>query len=416
MIYLLCSTIRPKVFRSTHAEWVAKAHHPSNFRTKLVVDSRYDLEELSDFDCTLYTGETTGLTKPLTLLTQSLTDLNDTDIIVVMSDDFFPPKNWDLFLIEQFKDFDGALSVYDGGPKEVQNTIITIPIMAYSCLKKLNGIVYHPAYNHMFSDNELFDNLIELNALKWTDKAPEHTFEHRHWTRGSRKRDSHDDVLGGCKVWNQDQSTYLSRKKLPLIEKLKYTPLNTPLLTIMICTMDERKRLLDRLLSVITPQLSDSVQLLICKDAADQTHTPHKRPSIGRKRNSILKRATGKYVCFIDDDDLISPDYISTMLRACEYNTDCIGLSGLVTTNGGNPKFFSHSLKYNKWEENNGIYQRFPNHLNPIKRSIAQMVGFDETRTHGEDRDFSERVFPLLKTEYYVPNIVYIYLVNSIKI
>ena len=140
MIYLLCSTIRPKMFKATHADWMSKADNTNDVITKLVVDTKMDQEALKDFDVMLYTGDSIGLTKPITQLTQSLEGLNDNDIIIVMSDDFYPPQHWDTFLQKTYEDYTGALSVYDGGPPNVQATIITIPIMDYKTLKKMNGM------------------------------------------------------------------------------------------------------------------------------------------------------------------------------------------------------------------------------------------------------------------------------------
>lgn len=44
--------------------------------------------------------------------------------------------------------------------------------------------------------------------------------------------------------------------------------------------------------------------------------------SIGEKRNSLLEKANGRYVCFIDADDEVSDKYIPTILKAIETNPD----------------------------------------------------------------------------------------------
>ena len=135
---------------------------------------------------------------------------------------------------------------------------------------------------------------------------------------------------------------------------------------------------------------------------------------IGFKRNMLVNSASGKYVCFVDDDDTVSPDYIPKILAAIQTDPDCVGIEGEITTDGRNPKKFIHSLRYDHWYEAGGIYYRTPNHLNPIRKSIAQQVPFP-TINFGEDADFSKRVHPLLKTEVYVDGVIYHYLYLSRK-
>jgi len=38
--------------------------------------------------------------------------------------------------------------------------------------------------------------------------------------------------------------------------------------------------------------------------------------TIGAKRNQLLHRAKGDYVAFVDDDDLVSSDYVNKVLSA----------------------------------------------------------------------------------------------------
>lgn len=39
-------------------------------------------------------------------------------------------------------------------------------------------------------------------------------------------------------------------------------------------------------------------------------------------RNNGLSHAKGEWVCFIDPDDYVAPDYLDTLLKATERNTD----------------------------------------------------------------------------------------------
>lgn len=182
--------------------------------------------------------------------------------------------------------------------------------------------------------------------------------------------------------------------------------LNSIKLSILICSIERRKNLLSRLLNELEKQKSDSVEILVDIDNGLK--------SIGLKRNNLLKKSKGEYVSFIDDDDLVSSSYVDDILKAIENKPDCIGIEGIITVDGKNPRVFIHSLKYKSWFENKGIYYRNPNHLNPVKRQIALKALFPDKNSH-EDREYSKRIFPLLKSEEYIKKPIYFYLYKSKK-
>jgi len=130
-------------------------------------------------------------------------------------------------------------------------------------------------------------------------------------------------------------------------------------------------------------QQTPEVQILIEEDNGEM--------SIGEKRNKLLKMAKGDYVCFIDDDDWVDADYVSLILEAVETDPDCVGIIGIMSTNGNNQRRFEHSTQYVNYFTLNHIYCRPPNHLNPIRRTIAQLFQFKEINM-GEDTDWAMRI------------------------
>ena len=180
-------------------------------------------------------------------------------------------------------------------------------------------------------------------------------------------------------------------------------------LSILIPTIDERRSSFKDLVLNLTAQAIDHraeeyIELITLCD--------HGLLPIGAKRNELLARANGEYVAFFDDDDTPSNNYIQWAIKVIESNTDCGSLLGVITFDGENPEVFEHSLKYSEWKTttNHVKYERYPNHLNFIRREIAQRFFFPETK-QGEDEDWSTQVHKsgLIKTEFTIPEVIYHY-------
>lgn len=190
------------------------------------------------------------------------------------------------------------------------------------------------------------------------------------------------------------------------------------LLSILICHTPDRQDFLRRLNAVLDPQLNKHVKVFI-----DDSRFKSK----GKKRNDMLARADGEYLCFVDDDDLVSKDYINLLLTGIKNNMDCCSLKGVITEDGMNPLVFEHSVKYSAYKTNTGDqpirYERFPNHLNCVRASIAKQIGFPESShahgdaNHGEDTWYAHELFKsgLIKTEHYIPEVLYYYEYRSRK-
>jgi len=171
-------------------------------------------------------------------------------------------------------------------------------------------------------------------------------------------------------------------------------------LSILICTISKRERLLNRLLNILEKQVNEQVEILVEKDDGIIT--------IGTKRNILLRRARGDYICFVDDDDTISEDYISKILWALRPNPDCCGMEGLLIRKKYSYRFI-HSIKYDSWFKKRNVYYRCPNHLNPVKRELALQIKFHERRSRDEDGVYSKALYPLLKTEVFINGPIYFY-------
>lgn len=178
-------------------------------------------------------------------------------------------------------------------------------------------------------------------------------------------------------------------------------------LSILICTIPSRAASFGRLIT----ELRD--QMLVYAPAVGIIHNASTDLSIGAKRNWLLEKAESDYTCFVDDDDFIFENYIDLLMKAADTDCDCASLKGIITFDGKGDKVFEHSIKYKEWRTVAGsevTYERYPNHLNMIKTSIAKQFKFPEIN-HGEDADWSTQIHNsgLLKTEHYIPEVIYYY-------
>ena len=223
-IRVIWPTIRPKVAIENATDWDKKSVGKdavfvfgtnSKQDTDALFEGRFERAEFYTFPCAR-----PGVCETVTrMIKHELNEfeINDDSIVVLASDDFEAPDHWNAHLIEQFKDFDGALIVEDG--YKVDTNIIPLPVVSGAFLKKLNGIIYHPDYYHFFSDQEFFELVTEMKAVKNLRGTGALKFSHKHWSFGGRKKDAFD--LRNNIRWREDKATYERRQKLSIEEKLK---------------------------------------------------------------------------------------------------------------------------------------------------------------------------------------------------
>ena len=166
-------------------------------------------------------------------------------------------------------------------------------------------------------------------------------------------------------------------------------------LSILICSIPERSQQLAEVLTIFKNQtIGKPVEIL-----SDCTG---KELSIGSKRQKLLEKAQGKWIVYFDDDDLPFNYYVNEILKGCDMDVDCMGINGIMTTNGQNQQTWVHKLGYPIAENMFGFnYVRPIIHFNPVLKWKAILSGFKDMR-YGEDMDYAKRLNPLLEKEYYI--------------
>lgn len=186
-------------------------------------------------------------------------------------------------------------------------------------------------------------------------------------------------------------------------------------ISILIPTMKSRERLFRQVLAEVQRQIRETpeirVEVLWESDNGELT--------LGQKRNVLMDRCTGKYHCFIDDDDVIARDYLKVfvpMIRS-EIDYDCASFVGAHYMRGRFNKFFHHSLDYPTWDERPDRFIRSVSPMNMIKTDIVRQVRYKDIR-NTEDSEFSFRLRDsgLLRTEFKInPNRPIYHYIDGVK-
>jgi len=178
-------------------------------------------------------------------------------------------------------------------------------------------------------------------------------------------------------------------------------------LQILIPSLESRREMLDALIQELSRQITaNSLE----KEVGIARYMDAGILHIGKKRNDLIQNSKAEYVCFLDDDDWVDPNYVYIQHYGACQGKDTVELRGIYTTNGHNPTPFIHSVRYNRYFGKSGCYYRPPNHLNAIRRELITDFKFPEI-SFGEDTDWAMRICEagILKTETKILQPIYHY-------
>lgn len=130
-------------------------------------------------------------------------------------------------------------------------------------------------------------------------------------------------------------------------------------LSILILSLPSRLDRLSLLLKTLQNQtIKKPVQILTLGD--------NKSMSVGEKRNMAMSLAKGRYMCFIDDDDMVSNDYVDSILEAIELSPEVITFNVMKFSGGKEEKtckFYYQNGNYSRISPDRSHYKMMPNHL-----------------------------------------------------
>jgi glycosyltransferase involved in cell wall biosynthesis len=137
-------------------------------------------------------------------------------VLVMISDDFVPPKNWDSQLVALQPNWineSWVVRVNDCN-NSTTNKPFTLPILTRVRYEKL-GYVFWPEYESLFSDTE-FGEHAKLDGV--VIDARTLLFEHLHHTCYKRKQDAVDSAHSSDERWDSGKAIYNRREACGFVE------------------------------------------------------------------------------------------------------------------------------------------------------------------------------------------------------
>jgi pterin-4a-carbinolamine dehydratase len=185
--------------------------------------------------------------------------------------------------------------------------------------------------------------------------------------------------------------------------------MNEILLSILTPAVPSRYLELELLRKIIADQIgNDPVEHLILLD--------NKRRTVGEKRDALLRAARGRYVAFVDDDDMISHDYVSLILQATRKDSDVITFRQQAEVNdqvaiiefklGNKNEAFEGQSKIENLKSK--IVRRNAWHICAWRRTLAIQSHFPAIN-YGEDWAFAKPLCDMAETEEHIPKVLHYY-------
>ena len=192
-------------------------------------------------------------------------------------------------------------------------------------------------------------------------------------------------------------------------------------LTILICSLYERHKAFNALIRKFQEQTNQAYQYDLTESKKSQIHrwtfetfeiiamADAGLIRVGHKRNMLKSWANGDYLCYFDDDDEPSKNYIPAILKAIETGVDVITFKAIHYENERkifNVDFGDHG--HDRDDDKTHTAFRLPNHLCVWKRSLANRTQFPNI-SFGEDGQWARKMNRWIRSTHKIDEVLYHY-------
>jgi len=157
-------------------------------------------------------------------------------------------------------------------------------------------------------------------------------------------------------------------------------------LSILVCSLSNRLQNFSVIQDLVKQAEGLPVQVLYLGD--------NKTMTVGEKRNKLIDLAAGEFICFVDDDDRVEPDYVRTIYDAISHEShesqipvNLVTFQASVKINNGPAKICKYSASIEGDYNTDEFYYRLPNHLMVWRKDFVEE--FPEINC-GEDAQFGK--------------------------
>jgi hypothetical protein len=197
--------------------------------------------------------------------------------------------------------------------------------------------------------------------------------------------------------------------------------MNNTLFSILTPAVQSRFEQVQALCKIIAQQIDDApVEHLVLFD--------NKQRTVGEKRDALLRAARGDYIAFVDDDDMIAPDYVTSILQKIRSAPDVITFRQEASVNGetaivefrlgsDNAPFKCGMRNAECGIKTKNSEFRIPNsefvrrnawHVCAWRRTLAIQSHFPSLN-YGEDWAFAEPLCKIAKSEEHIDKVLHYY-------